>query len=139
MGGIRYPLDWSEMKKGPIITAIFTVLALGAVVLAFVSSASPFVTIAQAKTTSGDQLHIAGDVVKDTVVADARSHVLFFQMKDENGDLVTVRHTGEMPSNLSEVKKVVAIGGMENGQFHSSKLLVKCPSKYEAERKVASK
>ena len=127
------------MKKGPIITAILTVVALTAVVLAFVSSASPFVTIAQAKQNSGDQLHIAGDVVPDTLVADARTHTLCFRLKDENGDIVNVTHTGEMPSNLSEVKKVVAIGGMESGKFHSSKLLVKCPSKYEAERKVASK
>ncbi|MDR3691314.1 MAG: cytochrome c maturation protein CcmE [Fimbriimonas sp.] len=126
------------MKKGPIITAVFTVFALGAVVMAFLSSASPFVTIAQAKQTSGDQLHIAGDVVKNTLVADARAHVLRFELKDENGDTIMVRHTGEMPSNLAEVKKVVAIGGIEKGEFVSNKLLVKCPSKYEAERKVAS-
>ena len=127
------------MKKGPIITAVFTVFALGAVVLAFVSSASPFVTIAQAKQTSGDQLHLAGEVIKDSVVGDARAHVLRFKLKDETGDIIMVKHTGEMPNNLGEVKKVVAIGGIENGEFHSNKLLIKCPSKYEAERKVASK
>ncbi len=129
---------WSEMKKGPIITVVFTLVALSAVVIAFMSSASPFVTIAQAKTASGDQLHIAGDVTHGSVVADARAHILRFQLKDENGDFVNVVHTGEMPSNLAEVKKVVAIGEMKNGAFHTNKLLVKCPSKYEAERKVAS-
>lgn len=126
------------MKKGPIITVIFTVFALGAVILAFVSSASPFVTIAQAKQSSGDQLHIAGDLVKDTVVEDPRAHTLRFKLKDEKGDIVMVRHIGEMPNNLGEVKRVVAIGGMQNGEFVSSKLLIKCPSKYEAERKVVA-
>jgi len=127
----------NKMKKGPIITAVFTIVALVAVVTAFVTQASPFVTIAQAKQSSDSQLHLAGDVVKDSLYNNSREHLLIFKLKDENGDIITVKHNGEIPADLDQVKKVVAIGGVKDGDFVSSKLLVKCPSKYEAERKVA--
>lgn len=120
------------MKKGPIVTAIFTILALVAVVTAFVTQASPYVSIAQAKQSNDTQLHLAGDVVPDTLHNNSREHLLTFQLKDQAGDIITVNHTGEVPADLDQVKKVVAIGGVKNGCFESSKLLVKCPSKYEA-------
>jgi cytochrome c-type biogenesis protein CcmE len=125
----------NEMKKGPIVTAIFTVLALVAVVTAFVTQASPYVTVAQAKQSSDVQLHLAGDVVKDSLHNDSRGHLLTFKLKDQNGDIITVKHNGEIPADLDQVKKVVAIGGVKDGEFCSSKLLVKCPSKYEADKK----
>jgi len=123
------------MKKGPILTAVFTVLALGAVITAFVTQASPYVTIAQAKQSSDTQLHVAGDVVEGSLHNDPMRHLLSFKMKDKDGDVITVEHNGEVPADLDQVKKVVAIGGVKNNQFWSSKLLVKCPSKYEAEQK----
>jgi len=123
------------MKKGPIVTAVFTVFAMVAVLVAFATQASPYVTIAQAMKLKDTQLHLAGDVVKDTIRNDARKHTLVFQLKDENGQIITVRHTGEVPAELDQVQKVVAIGGIQNGDFVSSKLLVKCPSKYEADKK----
>ncbi len=127
------------MKKGPIVTAIFTVLALVAVVTAFVTQASPYVSITQAKQSSDTQLHLAGDVVKDSLHNNSREHLLTFDLKDQNGDVITVKHNGEVPADLDQVKKVVAIGGVKDGCFQSSKLLVKCPSKYEAEKGKAGK
>jgi len=40
-----------------------------------------------------------------------------------------------VPQNMGEATKVVAIGGMKDGKFVSDQLLVKCPSKYESEKK----
>jgi len=125
------------MKKGPILTALFTIVALAAVVTAFVTQASPYVTIAQAKQSSDTQLHLAGDVVENTMHNDPMRHLLSFKIKDQNGDVILVEHNGEVPAELDQVKKVVAIGGVKDGQFMSSKLLVKCPSKYEAEKNKA--
>ena len=126
------------MKQGPLLTALFTVLALGAVVVAFITQASPYVTIAEAKQSHETQLHLAGDVIKGTLRNDAQDHLLVFKIKDQNGDVITVRHTGEVPTELDQVQKVVAIGGVQNGVFVSTKLLVKCPSKYEAEKQTVA-
>jgi cytochrome c-type biogenesis protein CcmE len=123
------------MKAGPIITAIVAIMALAAVVTAFMSNASPYVTIAQAKTATGDHLHLAGDILQPTLHNDLTKHVLSFDLKDADGNVVTVEYRGEPLGNVSEANKVVAIGKLEDGKFKSDKVLVKCPSKYEAEKK----
>lgn len=120
------------MLKGPLVTACVAVIALGAVIAAFSANASPYVTIAQAKHTQGDHLHLAGDVVPGSTQMDPVHGTLTFDLKDKDGGTIEVEHHGEMPNNLSEFKKVVAIGGMQSGVFISHQLLIKCPSKYEA-------
>jgi cytochrome c-type biogenesis protein CcmE len=127
------------MKSGKSITIVVVVLALFAVITAFMSNASPYVTIAQAKTASGDRLHLAGDIIKPSVHDDYSRHVLTFQLRDQDGAIVTVEHTGEPPANMGEATKVVAIGRMKGDRFVSDQLLVKCPSKYEAAPGAASK
>jgi len=101
------------------------------------TNASPYVTIRQARTMEGNQLHLAGDLLKNSISTDFKTHTLKFRLKDSEGQVVTVLHKGEPPENMSEVTKVVAIGGMQGDQFVSNKLLLKCPSKYEAASPVA--
>jgi len=120
------------MLRGPAVTAFIAAFAFGAVIWAFSKNASPYVTIAQAKTISGDHLHLAGDILKDTVHMDMLHRTLTFDLKDATGATVEVVHEGDPPANMDEAKKVVAVGGMENGKFISHQLLIKCPSKYEA-------
>jgi cytochrome c-type biogenesis protein CcmE len=113
-------------------------LALAAVVVAFMSNASPYVTIEQAKNNSGTRLHLAGDILKPSVKTDLVNHTLLFDVKDKNGDVITVKHLGEPPANMNEATEVVAIGKMEGDKFVSEKLLVKCPSRYEGKAKPSA-
>ena len=56
-------------------------------------------------------------------------------MRDESGTM-QVHYKGQAPSNLSQATKAVAIGGFAQGNdFEARKLMVKCPSKYEGEKK----
>lgn len=119
------------MNKGPVVTAVVALLAMAAVIGAFATNASPYVTIAQARQTSGDHLHLAGDLLKKTIVQDVKHQTLKFQLRDQDGAVVTVVHRGEMPANLDEANRIVAVGGMQGDQFVSHQLIVKCPSKYE--------
>jgi cytochrome c-type biogenesis protein CcmE len=121
------------MKVGAILSGIVAAVALGAAVFAFTTQASPYVTIAQAKSSQGDRLHLAGDLIKDSVKADVYTRNLTFRVKDENGDIITVNHTGEKPANIQEATKVVAVGKIVGDKFESDQLIVKCPTKYEAE------
>ncbi len=122
-------------NKGAIITALVAILGIAAVGMAFVSNASPYGTFADARKTKSESMHVAGDILKESVSADFKHGTMRFQMKDSTGELMQVVYTGPPPSNLAEASKVVAIGGIENGEFHSDKLLIKCPSKYEGEKK----
>jgi cytochrome c-type biogenesis protein CcmE len=119
---------------GGVITAVICVLALSGVLYAFMAYSSPYVTVAQARTSTADNLHVAGDIIKETVHQDLANHTLTFDIKDTTGK-VTVVYTGTPPQNMGEANKVVAQGGMKDGKFVSEKLLVKCPSKYESEKK----
>jgi cytochrome c-type biogenesis protein CcmE len=119
---------------GAVLTATVCVLAISGVVFAFIANSSPYVTVAQAKQGSADRMHLAADIVKESVHQDLHNHTLIFDVKDATGN-VTVVYTGTPPQNMGEATKVVAIGAMKDGKFLSDKLLVKCPSKYESENK----
>ena len=116
--------------KGPVVTAVVAGLAMVGVVGAFVSNASPYVTIAQAKTVGGDSLHLAGVLVKDSLSKDFTTGRTTFTLKDKTGRTIEVEHVGATPPTLLEADQVVAIGAMRGDRFVSHDLLVKCPSKY---------
>ncbi|RYG32922.1 hypothetical protein EON81_19470 [bacterium] len=123
------------MKAGPVLTAVVAAGAMIAVISAFAANASPYVTFEQARQTGGDRLHVVGEVVKGSINVDYLKHTMSFRLKDSDGTVMTVNHTGDMPNNLSQAPKVVAVGELKGEQFVSSDLILKCPSKYEKEEK----
>lgn len=123
------------MKTGAILTGVIAAVSLGGAIFAFSSSASPYVTVAQAKTSNGDRLHLAGDIDHTSVKKDVFKRELRFQLTDESGEKIQVIHKGEMPPNFAEADKVVVVGGVEGNEFKSHQMIVKCPSKYEGELK----
>lgn len=111
--------------------------ALTGMFFVFMNGASPYVTVAEAKVTAGDRLHLKGAIVDGSLDARPREGKVFFTLKDEKGDLCKVVYNGPPPSNMGEAKEVVAIGRMKGEHFESDKLQLKCPSKYESENKTA--
>lgn len=120
------------MKWSVVLTVAAVMAGLTAMVTAFIGGSSPYVTVEQAKSTRGDNLHLAGDIVPGSLSTDVRNSVIRFQIKDDSGDLMWIEYKGAPPSNMGAATRVVAVGGMEGGEFHSHRMLVKCPSKYEA-------
>jgi cytochrome c-type biogenesis protein CcmE len=58
-----------------------------------------------------------------------------FRMEDLEGGTATVYHKGPIPQNLMEADNVVVVGRFdENGTFVAQRILVKCPSKYQAKQ-----
>jgi cytochrome c-type biogenesis protein CcmE len=119
------------MTKGAVVSIALASVAIGAMLMAFLKNASPYVTIAQARTTAGDNLHVVGEMDKSSLASDVRAGEVRFTMKDEEGETVAVVYHGPPPANLGEATKVVVVGGMKDGDFHARQLLLKCPSKYE--------
>lgn len=107
-------------------------LALTGMTYVFVSSSSPYVTIAQARVTSGDRLHLKGDIIKPTLITLPRERLVRFTLRDETGATTKVEFAGPPPANMGEATQVVAIGKMLGETFYASKMLLKCPSKYES-------
>jgi cytochrome c-type biogenesis protein CcmE len=130
------PRSTGRPKIGAVISAVVALLAVAALAVAFLNTASPYVTIAQARTTSGDSLHLAGELVPGTVSNDFARQTIGFKIKDSDGAVVHVTYDGPPPSNLNEATRIVAIGKLEGEEFRAHKLLVKCPSKYESEKRA---
>lgn len=120
------------MKKGAVFSILIAVFGLAAMVAAFLFSASPYVTVAEAASSKGNNLHLAGSIVDGSMTTFPREGIVRFTLKDANGQSVPVVYRGPAPANMAEAKQVVAIGGMKGNEFHSEKLLLKCPSKYES-------
>lgn len=120
---------------GALITAIVSLVGIALVLYAFVNTASPYGTFSDARKSKSDSIHVAGDLVKETVHMDMNKGSINFDLKDSAGEKVSVVYNGPPPANMADATKVVAIGGMQaDGRFHSSKLLIKCPSKYEGQK-----
>jgi cytochrome c-type biogenesis protein CcmE len=79
---------------------------------------------------------LKGILDKSSISNDFREQTIRFRIKDTNGDSMQVIYTGPPPQDMSQATEIVAIGSMQGAEFHSNKLLVKCPSKYEGTQKA---
>jgi cytochrome c-type biogenesis protein CcmE len=95
-------------------------------------SLTPYVSLADAKRT-GTVVQVKGQRVPGTEEFNMDDQVFHFEMTDEKGEKFKVVYDGVKPSNFEQATEVVAIGRYNNGIFQAEQLLVKCPSKYEAE------
>lgn len=119
------------MRKSAIIGLITIAICIGFLVSlnADTDSYSDF----SEATSSQREEHVMGhwekskgtyyDAVKDP------NHFAFY-MKDEKGNVKKVVLNGTKPQDFERSEKLVLIGQMENNTFYASKILMKCPSKY---------
>jgi cytochrome c-type biogenesis protein CcmE len=128
-----------KLKVGALVTVVVSLGAMVAISVAFVVNASPYVDVDQALTSSGDNLHLLGTIQKPTVRTDPLQREISFDVVDAKGKTMHVDYHGEAISNINEADKVVAVGSVKNREFIASKLLIKCPSKYEDGRRGAAK
>lgn len=122
------------MKVSAVVPIVVSFLAIGVSLAVFSSGATPYLTVAEARQRGGDRLNLGVEVDKSTIHQSLSSSTLEFDAKDKNGEKIHVKHVGEMV-DLSKAERVTCIGKMEGDIFISQQMLVKCPSKYEEEKK----
>lgn len=119
------------MRKSAIIGLITIAICIGFLV-SLNADTDSYSNFAQASTSNKEE-HVMGywekskgtyyDAVKDP------NHFAFY-MKDEKGKVNKVVLNGTKPQDFERSEKLVLIGKMEHGTFYASKILMKCPSKY---------
>ena len=120
------------MKKYDKMILIILLVVFGAGIFMTARSAmSTYVTFADAKETDRS-VQVKGLAVNGTI-QDISDDKYSFQMEDTTGGVVRVIATGTMPVNLFEAESVVVTGKYNGEVFEANKILVKCPSKYEAQ------
>ena len=113
---------------GILIILVFIVFA--AVNLS--KSLTPYVSLDDAKKST-KVVQVKGQRVIGSEHFDVDTKVFTFKMTDDKGEQFTVIYNGVKPANLEEAEEIVVIGRYTKGQFEADQLLVKCPSKYQAE------
>ena len=119
------------MKKSAIIGLITIAISVG-ILFSLNANTDTYSNFKQAANSNKEE-HVMGywekskgtyyDAVKDA------NHFSFF-MKDEKGEISKIVYSGTKPQDFERSEKLVLIGKMEKEAFYASKILMKCPSKY---------
>jgi cytochrome c-type biogenesis protein CcmE len=131
------------MKKSHIIIVIAIAAAIG-ILVSTAGDASTYVGFNEAyeMATAGNKkdIHVVGVLKKDAEgniigIQQGLDKVSFsFIMIDEKGKEQIVTYNQPMPQDFTKSEKVVVIGSYAGDAFKASKILLKCPSKYQEQK-----
>jgi cytochrome c-type biogenesis protein CcmE len=122
------------MKPKVIVAAVIVVAFIIFGSYSFLESNVEYTDVAGAMKTH-KKVQLKGAWNKDRESAfDAKTSTFTFYLKDDAGSECKVILDGAAPNNFELAVSVVAKGRYvpEQGYFHASEVLTKCPSKYEA-------
>jgi cytochrome c-type biogenesis protein CcmE len=125
------------MKTPHILILVVVALALGVIIMTFTNS-STYADFEQAMAQPGKEFHIIGklDTTKPVIYnAKADANRFSFYMTDNAGKQKLVVYNNNKPQDFEKSESVVVIGKMTGDTLHASSMLLKCPSKYNEEKK----
>ena len=98
----------------------------------FKKSVTPYVSFGEARRAPG-LVQVNGVLADKNYVLKPNEQYLEFKLKDSGGEVMSVEYRGVIPGNFDQATSIVAIGRYAGNRFEADQLLVKCPSKYQAE------
>jgi len=116
-----------------VFGALLLALFAGFSFASFRQNLTPYVSYAEAMR-AGRTVQVAGALAHGSSSYDEAASALLFTLSDpESSQTLRVRYHGVKPANFEDAISIVAIGRYDAGrtEFAASKLLVKCPSKYQ--------
>lgn len=126
------------------ILVLLVIAAAIAIIVTTAGDASTYVDFGQAfaMSTAGNkkEIHVVGELKKDANghivgIEEGTDRVSFsFIMVDDKGKEQKVFYNQPMPPDFTRSEKVVVIGTYVDNDFKASKILLKCPSKYQEEK-----
>lgn len=124
------------MKAIHIVILLVLVIAV-AVVVTTLTDSSTYSDFSEAAAKPGKEVQIIGRLDKNkSIDYDAIKNVnrFSFYLIDDKGLEKKVVYRNPKPQDFEKSEKVVVIGSMKNDDFLASGLLLKCPSKYNANK-----
>jgi cytochrome c-type biogenesis protein CcmE len=128
------------MKKTHIFILVFVVAAVGVIISLFANT-STYTDFSAAVANPGKEFHVIGKLVKEKpIVYDTKvdANKFTFYMTDQKGAERLVTYKGAKPQDFEKSEQVVVIGKIVDDKFEASSLLLKCPSKYNEDKKPDS-
>lgn len=123
------------MKKSSIFGLVIIAIAI-AVIISVYTDSSSYGSFADAKDADSE-LHVVGHLNKEKDLfydATKDANYFSFYMKDNKGKECKVVFTGSKPQDFERSEQIVLTGQMRGNEFHASKILMKCPSKYKQDK-----
>ncbi|CAM3889300.1 cytochrome c maturation protein CcmE [Mucilaginibacter galii] len=123
------------MKKSSILGIVVIAIAI-AVIISTYSNTSTYGSFHDAEKTQ-DELHIVGHLNKGKQLyyePTKDANYFSFYMLDNKGEECKVVFTGTKPQDFERSEQIVLTGQMRGKEFHASKILMKCPSKYTQDK-----
>lgn len=123
------------MKIKSIIGIVVIAVAI-AVIISVYTDSSTYGSFNDAQKTESE-LHVVGKLNKKkelhyNPVVDA--NYFAFYMVDNKGEECKVVFNGTKPQDFERSEQIVLTGQMQGKEFHASKILMKCPSKYTQDK-----
>ncbi len=115
-----------------VLALLLLVVAVVFGIGSFKKSMTPYISFAEAKRSSG-LVQVNGKLADKNYVVKRDQQYLEFGLKDSQGEVMKVEYRGVIPGNFDQAVSIVAIGRYAGNHFEAEQLLVKCPSKYQAE------
>lgn len=119
------------MKKSSIAGILIIALAIGIIISTYADS-STYGSFADAKESTSE-LHVVGQLNKEKELfydPQQDANYFAFYMSDNEGRESKVVFNGSKPQDFERSEQIVLTGKMVGNEFHASKILMKCPSKY---------
>ncbi len=120
------------MNLKVVMALALLAVALAVGVSSFKKSVTPYISFAEARRATG-LVQVNGTIADKNYVMKPQEQYLEFKLKDQKGQVLPVVYHGVIPGNFDQATMVVAIGRYRQDRFEAEQLLVKCPSKYQAE------
>lgn len=119
------------MKKSSILGIVIIAVAI-AMIISIYTDSSTYASFVTARETA-DEIHVVGELNKTKAlhydpIEDA--NYFSFYMLDNEGTECKVVFNGSKPQDFERSEQIVLTGKMVGDEFHASKILMKCPSKY---------
>jgi cytochrome c-type biogenesis protein CcmE len=114
------------------LALVLLAVAVGIGVTSFKKTVTPYIGFAEAKRSAG-LVQVNGVLADKRYVLKQDQQFLSFRLRDSHGEVLPVEYRGVIPGNFDQATSIVAIGRYQEDRFQAEQLLVKCPSKYQAE------
>ena len=124
------------MNLKAVLALTMVVLAVVIGVSSFNKTVTPYISFAEARRSSG-LVQVNGVLADKEYVMKQEEQFLSFRLRDARGEVLPIEYHGVIPGNFDQATSIVAIGRYHDGKFTAEQLLVKCPSKYQAEAEKA--
>lgn len=123
------------MKKTHIVVILIIAVA-AAFMIGSVSESSSYADFQEAFDNPGREYHVVGELDRSADIVynpEVNPNITEFTMIDEAGEVRRVILNKSKPQDFERSESVVLIGKAQGDEFHASEMLMKCPSKYNAD------